>query len=224
MDTTFVQAANGFNNFVHSLAVHLSNNSLYIGGDFTQYRGVASNARRLAKVDLVSGNLDTTFTVAGSGLDNVAYALAVANGSLYVGGSFNNYRGVAGAAMYLAKVDLTSGNLDTTFTQASNGFDGSVESLFVNSSSNSIYVGGSFTQYRGTADNAHRLAKLDLTSGNLDTTFTQAGRAFGTNAVVHTLSESANRTLYVGGTFTHYRGTASNGSLSFQSTIDRRRL
>lgn len=55
---TFTQAT-GFNNFAVRALVS-DGTSLFVGGDFTTYRG--SNAQRVAKIDLVSGTLDTTFT------------------------------------------------------------------------------------------------------------------------------------------------------------------
>jgi hypothetical protein len=100
----------------------------------------------------------------------------------------------------LAKVDLTTGNLDTTFTQ-STGADLTVYALAISGSS--LFLGGDFTTYRGST--AQRLAKVDLTTGNLDTTFTQSS---GVNNTVRTLAISGS-SLYVEGLFTTYR--ASNG-------------
>ena len=193
LDTTFSQTT-GTNSSVSALAV--SGSSLYVGGSFTTYRGVA--APYLAKVDLSSGNLDTSFTQA-TGMDSSVIALAVSGSSLYLGGQFTTYRGVA--AQRLAKIDLTSGNLDTTFTQ-STGFGGRVHALDVSGSS--LYVGGDFTTYRGAA--ANKLAKVDLASGNLDTTFTQATGLGGRSVYALAVSGSA---LYVGGEFTTYRGAAA---------------
>jgi hypothetical protein len=192
LDTTFTQST-GTNGPVQALAP--SGSSLYVGGDFTTYRG--STAQGLAKVDLGSGNLDTTFTQS-TGLNGEVRALATSGTSLYVGGYFTTYRSTS--AQRLAKLDLTSGNLDTTFTQ-STGMSSEVTTLVI--SGTSLYAGGDFATYRGSA--AQRLAKLDLTSGNLDTTFTQST---GVSYIVHALAVSGS-SLYVGGQFTSYRGTAA---------------
>jgi len=190
LDTTFTQGL-GPNTIVFSLAV--SGPSLYVGGSFTTYR--AQPALRLAKVDLATGDLDTTFTQA-VGPGNVVYSLAASGSSLYVGGIFTTYRGVA--AHGLAKVDLATGDLDTTFTQAT-GANAGVYALTIFDSK--LYVGGVFNTYRG--QNAERLAKVDLTTGNMDATFTQTT---GANGGVYAFCISGSL-VYVGGVFTTYRGT-----------------
>jgi N-acetylneuraminic acid mutarotase len=194
LDTRFTQSM-GPNSSVNALAV--SGSSLYVGGSFTNYRG--SPANYLAKVDLNSGSLDTTFTQS-NGPSATVSALAVSGSSLYVGGVFTFYRG--SAANYLAKVDLTYGILDTTFTLSTGGPNATVSALAVSGSS--LYVGGAFITYRGST--ANRLAKVDLTTGNLDTTFTPGTELNGT---VYALAVSGS-SLYVGGGFTTYRGSAAN--------------
>jgi hypothetical protein len=168
VDATF--AAHGpVIGYVEALAA--IGNSLYIGGQFSTYG--LKPALNLAKVDATTGLLDQTFTQGagisdGAGGSNV-YALAAAGSSVYVGGGFGSYRGTA--VQNIAKIDATSGALDTTFTQptgftAPNSF---IAALLV--SGNSLYVGGEFATYR-TAD-AENLAKVEAVSGLLDTTFTQ---------------------------------------------------
>src|SRR5262249_640541 len=137
----------------------------------------------LAKLDLASGNLDTVFSPLaangflfsgiGTSLGTV-YALTASGTSLYVGGDFNSYRGVAGNANALAKLDLTSGAIAPTFSPATNGFPTSLASQVVSAlavSGSSLYVGGNFSNYRSGTGNANGIAKLDLSSGALDTTF-----------------------------------------------------
>ena len=158
LDTTFTQSA-GANGGVYALAI--SGGSLYVGGQFSTYRGAPAN--KLAKVDPISGALDTTFTQS-TGVGNYCVnSLAVSGGSLYVGGQFNTYRGAP--ANNLAKVDLANGDLDTTFTQ-STGADGGAYALAVSGSS--LYVGGGFTGYRGVdpLSSASRFMGVDLTSGD----------------------------------------------------------
>jgi|GEM_PF-2481371 len=192
LDTTFTQTT-GMNSLVSALVVN--GTSLYVGGDFTSYRG--STANYLAKINLISGNLDTTFTQA-TGMDSYVTTLAINGTSIYAGGAFTTYRG--GTANYLAKLNLTSGNLDTTFTQAT-GPNSAVFSMAINGSS--LYAGGLFTSYRGSS--ANYLAKIDLSSGNLDTTFTQAS---GMDSDVLALAINGT-SIYVGGMFTNYRGTTA---------------
>lgn len=241
LDTNFT-TINGFDNNINSIISDGS--SLYVGGAFITYR--SQNAQRLAKVDLINGNLDTVFALNTSGLDNFVNALAIFEDSLYVGGGFNlptdylakfnlntgvldagfgsgnrfsydiNTLAANGSSLYvgggfgmygtqvayrIAKIDAKSGVLDSTFTD-SIGFDNEVNVITISGSS--LYVGGYFATYR--SQNAQRLAKVDLISGALDTTFT---KSTGFNNSVHSLSTN-NSLLYVGGMFTSYNGKARN--------------
>jgi hypothetical protein len=209
IDTTFSPPANnGFDDFVTSLVV--TNGSLYVGGSFSDYRG--ASAINIAKLDLTTGALDTTFSpLANNGFSDTVTSLGVSGSALYVGGYFSAYRGVSGSASKVAKLDLTTGALDTTFSPpgaASNGFDGSVDTLaFANCS---LYVGGAFTAYPGAITSAEAIAKLDATSGALDTTFSPSGAtANGFDGTVTALGVSST-TLLCGGTFTAYRGVAAS--------------
>jgi beta-propeller uncharacterized protein DUF5122 len=224
VDTTFSPAAaNGFSSSVNALAV--SGSSLYVGGSFIYYRGLSQSANCLAKLDLVSGDLDTTFSPPGANGVSVPYpaqasvrALAVSGSSLYVGGLFSAYRGVANSANGIAKLDLASGTLDTTFSPpgaTSNGFDANshVDALAVAGSS--LYVGGNFTAYEGVANSANGIAKLDLASGALDTTFSPPGagqNGFDTaRGPVYALAV-AGGALYAGGQFSAYRGVTNSAN------------
>jgi len=213
LDPAFSTAGNnGFDDNVLSLAV--SGTTLYAGGDFSAYRGVANSANHVAKLDASTGAIDTTFSPVGlnaNGLNNRAVALAVNGTSLYAGGDFTGGRGVANSAIHLAKLDTTTGAIDTTFSPAGvgmNGFDDGVAALtFANGS---LYVGGYFSAYRGVADSAHAIAKLDGTTGALDTTFSPPGAtANGVNRWVYALTTSANA-LYIAGAFSDYRGVANS--------------
>lgn len=213
LDETFSPAVNaGFDGPVNALAV--AGTSLYVGGAFNAYRGVADSAHRLAKLDLTSGVLDTGFGPAGTytnGVDAPVRALAVAGTSLYLGGDFTWYRGLPESARRIAKVDLTTGVPDRTFSPwtdpappQANGFDAEVRALAV--AGGSLYVGGAFTSYRHGNVNASRLAKLDLTTGAADETFSIPGTNLnGFDAPVSTLVTSGTA-LYVGGEFTAYKG------------------
>jgi hypothetical protein len=208
LDTTFSSAnANNFDNSVGTLVV--SGSSLYAGGQFTKYKGAPANF--IAKLDATTGALDTTFNPAsgGNGFNSSVSQLVVANGSVYVGGFFTAYRGVAGSASTIAKLDATTGALDTTFTPAgTNGFQDqfSVSFFSLIASASALYVGGYFTGYHGVASAANNIAKLDLTTGAIDTTFSPPGAtANGFENGVTALAISGDA-LYCGGPFVSYRG------------------
>lgn len=83
--------------------------------------------------------------------------------SLCVGVVFLNYRG--SSSQKLEKLNITTGNLDTSFTQ-SIGFNNTVSIL--NLFGNSLYIGGDFTTYRGTGliNRANYIEEVDLQTGN----------------------------------------------------------
>jgi hypothetical protein len=203
VDTKFSPAsAAGFNNTVN--AIVSDGSSLYVGGNFTAYDG--SSVSRIAKLDPTSGTLDTTFGVgiSGSGFNNSVQALVLAGGSLYAGGSFTSFEGVS--ANEVAKLNLPAGTLDTSFSPpALNGFNNTVWALAADATS--LYAGGSFTTFEGTS--ANRVAKLGLTSGALDLTFSPATNGF--DNTVDTLLVSGT-TLFAGGPFTAYRGVANSAN------------
>lgn len=192
--------------------------SLYMGGAFTTYR--SSPANMIAKIDLSSGNLDTTFTQATgfSGSSGTVYEMIYANSSLYVAGQFTTYRG--SPANGVAKINPTSGVLDTTFTQATGvgraiGI-GYAKSLATDGAS-AIFISGYFNRYRGAT--VQNLAKLNWTNGNLDGGFTQAtalNGAFGF-AIGNNLKFSGG-SVYVGGDFTLYRGATAQRIVKLNPT------
>jgi hypothetical protein len=236
-----------------SSALAVSGNSVYVGGYFLNYNGVASPY--IAKLDAATGTVDAGFAAmaaGGGGADGPVATLAVSGNKLYVGGSFMHYAGLQTA---LARVDATSGALDLTFTQsvanaspvssllisgtslyvskmavpvlqkidtttglsdavfsAGAGFDFGVNALLMANSS--LYVGGAFTNYRGTP--AYSVAKLDPTTGALDTTFTHPT---GGNDTVYALAAAGSQ-IIAGGVFSTYRGTPASNIAKFLLATD----
>lgn len=135
-----------------------------MGGDFSLVtRGWWSyySVLNLVKLDL-TGLVDTTF-YPSQGFNGRVSSLAGHGDSLYVGGAFSSYRG--SSSQKLAKLNITTGNLDTSFTQ-SIGFNDTVSVL--NLFGNSLYIGGDFTTYRGTGliNRANYIEAVDLQTGN----------------------------------------------------------
>jgi len=155
----------GFNYGVDALA--LAGSALYVGGDFTSYMGVPANF--LAKIDATTGDLDTAFTHA-TGANNRVSALAATASALVAGGAVTTYGGEQIAN--LAKFTVSTGQLDASFSGLPQP-GASVGALVLNG--DSLYVGGNFTEYQGTR--VGYLAKVDASSGLIDTTFARAGGA-----------------------------------------------
>ena len=203
LDTNFSPStgANGANDVVSAL--FYSSGSVYLGGNFTQYRGTAAN--RVTKVDAVTGVKNTTFSpdTGGNGAGSTVSAIYVDGASVYIGGAFTAYRGAI--ANRFAKLSL-SGVLDTAVSPASgaNGVNNTVSAI--TSDGANIFIGGAFTAYRGAV--ANRIAKVN-TLGILNSTFSPATGANGANNTVLAL-EFSSGSLYAGGSFTQYRNTAAN--------------
>jgi hypothetical protein len=191
VDRTFSPVAqNGFDGQVRALAS--SGTSLFVGGAFTAYRGVADSAHDIAKLDAKTGAIDTAFSPVGATTNGFAPAGASINAilidgsALYVGlgSSGVKYRNTP-VPQGLVKLD-TAGGLDATFN-VGGGFDSVVSAVAV--AGPSVYVGGSFSTYRGGS--AAALAKLDKTTGTLDTTFSPPGPgANGVDGPVFALATS----------------------------------
>ena len=141
----------------------------YLGGGFTKGL-LRANA---------DGTVDTTFAVSGTGFrrnltyvydptqhgDSVNYILENEDGSLFIVGNFGDFNGTASSGL----VKLTdSGALDLNFSLGS-GFDARVRTAaLTRDGSGDLYVGGEFTQYRGTP--VRYLARLKA-NGDLNTEF-----------------------------------------------------
>jgi hypothetical protein len=133
---------------------------VYFAGNFQTYNGSPANS--LVKADAGSGAMDTIFTQSTgfAGSPSIVNTLAVSQNSLFAGGVFQSYRNSPAAS--IAKIDLVSGRLDTTFSQ-STGPSGPIYAIAPVASA--IWIGGDFTTYRGAP--AYFFVPLDPTTGAL---------------------------------------------------------
>jgi hypothetical protein len=207
LDTTFNAKAKTISfSGIYAAAVDASTNSLYLTGEITSYDSIptGSNEGGFLKIDLVTGQLDTAFTQT-TAFNTYVKKLLVSGNFIYAVGSFYLYRG--SPAAFLAKINKTTGALDTTFTQ-SPVFNGDASRAWdLTVLNGSVYVAiqsdGAPT-YRGVA--VSELVKLDETTGNLDTTFSQSP-GFGWPYKVNKIATDGS-SLYVGGEFDTYRGVS----------------
>jgi hypothetical protein len=219
LDTTFSPPGAGENGFDRQVdALLAAKDVLYVGGSFTAYRGVADSAHAIAKLDAVTGALDTNFSPVGAtqnGFNDSVLALAKSATALFVGGEFVNYRGGSLNAKRVAKLNAMTGELDTTFSPAQlNGFDGDVYAITV--LGDSIVLGGSFSSYRDS-DSLGYIAKVNATTGALDNTFSMPGTSAGFDDEVYGLAVSGS-SVYAVGSFLGYRGVA--GSANYMAKLD----
>ncbi len=201
-DTTFTQATTldyGVFALAHSAG------SLYVGGSFTRYRNTP--AFSLAKVDAITGALDTTFTQP-TGMNGAVSALAISGSNVIAGGSFSTFRGQPIGR--IAKFNIATDQIDPVFSAAS-GADNPVTSLAL--IGNSVYAGGSFAYVNGQY--APFLAKIDKNTAVLDAAFTQAAGPSG--GLVYALLPMGGA-LYVGGGFSACAGPTTGSVCKLDPT------
>jgi len=183
VDVTFPTVDDGT---VRALAVSTDGARLMVGGDFTSVAG--SPRANLAAIDLGAGAVDPAWVADTNATVN---ALAALGPDVYVGGSFTSIDGVA--AGRLARVDAAAGNAAASFSAAVTITNGAVLALSPLTSTNAVYVGGSFsgTSVNGTSTRNRLLA----VSGD-----TLLGWAPSVGAQVNAVLATPS-TVYVGGTF-----------------------
>lgn len=159
-----------FGGSVNALATDGAN--LFVGGNFTSLNGTASN--RLVKVNAGTGARDTTFAPdpipapsanpsATAGV--LALAYSGATGVLYAGGDFGKIGTGAGMGQS-TQVDNAAGFTGNgTLTSFTGGTDKKVESIAVSPNGDSVFLGGSFTNVKGSA--RAQLAKIDVASNTV---------------------------------------------------------
>lgn len=196
----------GANNTVSAIAVQ-PDGKIIIGGNFTNYNGVAKN--RIARLNS-DGSLDVSFT--GTGANNLVAAIVLqSDGKIIIGGNFTTYNGTAKARI----VRLNSnGALDTSFVTGT-GANALVSAIVVQPDGK-ILTGGSFTTYNGSTVN--RLARLN-TDGSVD-----AGFILGTGAsdYILTIVLQSDNKIVIGGNFVTYNGVTANKitRLNADGTLD----
>lgn len=170
-----------------------SDGKIIIIGDFT------NRIKRLNS----DGTTDTSFN-SGTGIGGgsiIERCVSVqSDGKIIVGGNLTSYNGTSRNRILRINTD---GSLDTGFTIGT-GFNNVVWDVLVQSDGK-IVASGAFTSYNGTAIN--RIARLN-TDGTLDTGFS-IGTGF--DAIAYALAIQTDGKILVGGIFTTFNGTSSNG-------------
>jgi len=193
-DTDFDNTT-GFNSTALRIAID-SNGKVYIVGSFTTYKGATEN--RIIRLN-PDGSKDTGFDNT-TGFNDLPTAIATdSNGKIYVGGQFTTYKGVTENRIIRLNAD---GSKDTDFDNTT-GFNSTVLRIAIDSNGK-IYVGGSFTTYKGVTEN--RIIRLNP-DGSKDTGF---DNTTGFNGTVRKITVDSNGKIYVGGSFTSYKGVTAN--------------
>ena len=202
LDPTFDPNANAA---VYSLAVQ-PDTRVVVGGDFTTIAGQPRT--RIARLN-ADGTADGTFTV-GTGADGRVQSLALqADGSVFIGGTFNAINGANRSS--LARLN-PSGILDASFAAVSvTQPSGYVYSL-LRQSDGKLLIGGYFDTVNGTV--RHNLARLNA-DGTLDPTFATGN---GPNYIVLTIALQADNKVLIGGFFDTVNGVTRHGIARLDAT------
>jgi uncharacterized delta-60 repeat protein len=210
-DNTF-QIGTGFNQSVTIVVVDPTTEKVYVGGQFTNYSGVAAN--KLVRLN-TDGTRDTTFDI-GTGFGGTGtgfiYDIAIQpDGKVVCVGSFTGFTGTSVGKIVRLNTD---GSRDTSF-QITSGFTGPTTSFnavnVIIDSDNKILVGGQMTGFSSTS--IGRFVRLN-SDGTLDTAFqANAGTGFDSFAYggIHQLS---NGQYIVCGDFTGYNGVVINRGIT----------
>ena len=175
-DTAFDNST-GFDNNVFALQLD-SNGKLYVGGQFTTYKGTAAN--RIIRLE-PNGDKDTGFDNT-TGFNNAVNTFQLnSNGKLYVGGQFTTYKGTT--ANNIIRLE-PNGDKDTGFDNTT-GFNNIVRAFQLDSNGK-LYVGGQFTSYKSIVNN--RLILLEPTGAIVQTILLKFIQGLSYNAVTDTIT------------------------------------
>jgi hypothetical protein len=182
-----------------------SGNYIYVGGKFTRVRSEVSGGQSFAATNLARFHADTgvgdpSWTPDVTGADmttTTVYALAEANGTIWVGGTFGAVNGEA--RRNLAAVSPETGTVDPTVDPVVGTETSMVRAMIA--SGTKVYIGGAF----GTVDGKGRrnLAAINPVSGNLDLTWKPK-----VDKLVWSLAFSCdNAQVFAGGKFQNAAGS-----------------
>jgi len=194
-------------NFTVSGLAQQPDGKLLVAGSFTQINGQpAPGVARL----LLDGTFDNSFTP-GTGVttatgtpSSVRSLVLLGNGNILLGGSFQQYNGVARGRV--ARL-LPDGTLDAGFAAGSTGANNTVLAL-AELPGGQVLAGGFLTDFDGTAKTG--LARLTV-AGADDAAFAPLVERRGTLSVAVPLPTGQ---VLVQGTFTTYNGAALPGPAS----------
>jgi uncharacterized delta-60 repeat protein len=191
---------------VYSCAVQ-SDGKILAGGLFSEFNGASQN--RLIRLN-TDGSKDTSFDI-GDGFNSLIESIAIqSDGKILAIGAFSTFSG--SSENYLIRLN-SDGSKDSTF-DIGTGPNGSLWSIKIQSDGK-ILVGGDFTQFNGSSQNA--LIRLN-SDGSKDTSF-DIGTGFFSNggARIKSIGIKTDGTILAGGSFQTYKGVSSVNFISLNN-------
>lgn len=193
---------------------------IYVAGQYSSYNNTTVNTVVRLNDD---GSIDPDFD-SGTGSGNAGIlALAVAtdgSGDIYLGGDFLTFNGTTSRGIIRLNNDGSvdsSFNVGAGFSNNAVGFNAPNSIVPALDGSGDVYVAGEFTTYNGTDSNY--IIRLNE-DGSIDTGF-NVGTGFNVSISTRARSIAAvpdgSGDIYVGGNFTSYNGTGSNGIIRLNS-------
>ena len=146
-----------FNAQVRSLAVSPDQQTLYVGGQFTQVNGV--NRYRIVAFNLATGAVRTNFAVT---LNSSVYGISVTDNLVYLAGLFTSVNGATrnGATAVSAATGAVQ-----PFAVTPAG--GTIRQLVVSPDGSKVILGGSFTSMNGSSNPGYGMAMVNAATGSM---------------------------------------------------------
>ncbi|WP_396175534.1 T9SS type A sorting domain-containing protein [Flavobacterium sp.] len=200
-----------FNNTVYD--IKKQGNKLIVVGDFLYRDATGLRRKGIARIDPITGAIDSSFLINLPGTDGAINAVEfLSDGNMIIAGNFSYYNNVL--VNGIAKIN-PDGNLITSFNAGGTRFNITtpgnnkiVEKMLVRG--NSIYIAGFFANYNGVP--VGNIVKLSTVTGAIDSIFNNT--TVGANAPIFSMiSESGTNdsgTLLLGGYFSSYNTPLNN--------------
>ena len=190
----------GFNSNVSSIFIQLDG-KIIVGGGFSSFNGIRANGIVRLNID---GSKDSSFKT-GTGFSSSVSSIAIqTDRKIIVGGSFTSFNGTT--VKYIIRLNA-DGTRDTSFNTGT-GFNGSVESIAMQSDGKIIIGGGKegFSTFNEIV--ANKIIRLN-SDGTRDSSF-NTGPWTGFNDFIKSIAIQSDGKIIVGGDFTTFNGVIVN--------------
>lgn len=210
-------ASTGFDGNVRCLAYDSSTSRIYVGGEFANYIG-NPRAKIAALHATTAADQNANFAAADGFPSGIVagFSLEPSTGCLFVAGTFSIYRGKRCNQVIKLNPDASIDDSFKASDSGNDGFVGSVSVLALNGASTgeTIAIAGAITYHKPNQDH-RKLVKINLDTMEICQRFRPNANgqpAFASNAVIKALAADSSG-LYVGGSFSSYRGVSRTGLL-----------